>query len=170
VARGVSERFRRPSARVLRAVGVVLAAKIAVAAIEKLEHGGDVRWATDVMAHGIAHRIGGLRIAVLDELIALGIHEAELGHTTVAIEQAKLEALVMHEGGAVETSLDTHPGPAAKLAGDLIDEGGRVRHGPIVSAWRLTPAARRLCNRYRLLARRRRRRRFEVLQGVAFGL
>jgi hypothetical protein len=40
--------------------------------------------------------------------------------------------LVAHEGGTVRTSLDTHTGPGVKLVGDLIDERGRVGHGPIV--------------------------------------
>jgi hypothetical protein len=62
----------------------------------------------------------------------LRTREAQLHHATVAIKDAELEMLVAHEGGTVRTSLDTHTGPAVKLVGDLIDERGRMGHGPIV--------------------------------------
>jgi hypothetical protein len=40
--------------------------------------------------------------------------------------------LIAHEGGTVRTSLDPHTGPGVELIGDLIDEHGRMGHGPIV--------------------------------------
>jgi hypothetical protein len=63
----------------------------------------------------------------------LRVREAQLHHATVAIEDAELELLVAHQGGTFGTPLDAHAGPAVKLIGDLIDERGRIGHGPIVA-------------------------------------
>ena len=59
------------SGRVLRAVRVVLAAQVAVAAVEELEHRGHVRRPLDVVAHhvGVGRGVGRLGVAVLDELV-----------------------------------------------------------------------------------------------------
>src|SRR5689334_21044353 len=85
---------------------------------------------------GIGRRIGRLGISMLHELVVLRMREAQLDHAAVAIEDTELEVLVAHEGATVRTSLDTHAGPRVKLVGDLIDERGRIGHGPIVSASR----------------------------------
>jgi len=102
--------------------------------IEQLEHGGDVRRPVDVMAHvlGILQLICGLRVATFDEFLALRKGKAQLGHAAVAIEDAELQVLVMDESDVVGASRDTHPGPAVKLAGDLIDERGRTGHPAIL--------------------------------------
>jgi hypothetical protein len=124
----------RGSGWVLRAVRLVVAAQVPVAAVEELEHGGHVLRPVDAVADdvGIEPRIGRLGIPVLDELFVLRMPETQLGHATVAIEDAELEMLVAHEGGTVRTSLDPYTGPGVKLIGDLIDEHGRMGHGPIV--------------------------------------
>src|ERR1035438_1619191 len=58
---------------VRRAEGVVFPAQVAVATAEQLEDGLDVRWSPDVVADvlGALRRIGGLGVAVLDELLTL---------------------------------------------------------------------------------------------------
>ena len=47
---------------------------------------------TDVLA--LAHGLGGLRLAVLDERIALTGGEAQLGHRALAVEHAQLDLVV----------------------------------------------------------------------------
>ena len=109
------------SGRVLRAVRVVLAAQITVAAIEEPQHGRDVRWPVDAMADALGHRIGWFRIAVLDEFIALRIREAQLCHAMLAIEDAEFQMLVAHDRRALRASLYMDAGPGSELTGDVID-------------------------------------------------
>ena len=125
---------RRGSALVLAAERVVLAAQIAVAAVEEPQNGRNVRWPVDAMADTLGHRIGWFRIAVLDELVTLRVGDAQLRHPTLTIEDPELQMLVTHDRGTLRQSLDTHTGPAGKLAGDLIDERGSTWHQRIVPA------------------------------------
>ena len=95
------------------------------------EVSGSVEGVADVL--GVAYRLGGLRVAALDERVALGVREAELDEAPVAIERSELEILVEHDGGTGERSLDTHAGPAVELVGELIDERRGVGHSAIVA-------------------------------------
>src|SRR5438445_148955 len=66
-------------------------------------------------AFELTHAIARARAA------GLALNDPELDQTTVAVEHAKLEILVEHDGGTAERSLDTHAGPAVELVGELID-------------------------------------------------
>jgi hypothetical protein len=70
---------------------------------------------------------------VLDERVALGVREAKLDQTAVAVEHAELEILVEHDGGAPTRALDSHAGPAVQLVGELIDERCGTGHRAIVA-------------------------------------
>jgi hypothetical protein len=122
------------SGRVLGAVRVVLAAKVAVAAVEELEYGGHVCRPRDVVAHhvGVTCGVGRLGIAALDELGAYRMREAQLRDAPVPVEDTELEVLIADDGGAVRTLLGVHAGPGVELVGDLIDERRCVGHEPIV--------------------------------------
>jgi uncharacterized protein len=58
--------------------------------------------------------------------------EAQLRHSPVRSEYAEVLLFVADESVAVRKSLDVHARPGIELVGDLIDEGGRTGHGPIV--------------------------------------
>ena len=86
---------------------------------------------TDVLA--LAHGLGGLRLAVLDERIALTGGEAQLGHGALAVEHAQLDLVVEDHELVTGASLYPHAGPGGELAGDVIDNCGRSGHGAIVA-------------------------------------
>jgi hypothetical protein len=78
----------------------------------------------------LADRFG---VAVLDEVVVLGMGEVQLRPPALAVEHAELEVLVADDRrGAPQVALDAHPRPAVERVGDLVDEGVRVRHAPIV--------------------------------------
>jgi hypothetical protein len=114
--------MRSGSGGFLGAERAVVAAQLAVAAVEQSQNGRDVSRAVDVMADTLGQRIGWLGIAVFDELVTLGLREAQLGYSALAIEHPELELLVTHERGTLRDSLDPYTRPGGKLVGDLIDE------------------------------------------------
>lgn len=125
---------RSDSGGVLRAVRRVLTADVAVAPIEKLEHGRHVSRPMHAVAdpRGIRRRIGGLRVPMLDQLVVLRAQNGQLGDTTFAIEDTELELVIANQRGAVGASLDSNPRPGGEFVGNLVDEGARMCHGPIV--------------------------------------
>jgi hypothetical protein len=81
---------------------------------------------------GVGRGGGLLGVSVLDQLVVLGTEEGQLRLPPLAIEDAELELLVAHHGGAVGASLDMNAGPGVELVGDLIDERSGIGHATIV--------------------------------------
>ena len=69
------------------------------------------------------------------------MREAQLRHTTLAVQEAELELLVADDRGAVGAPLGVHARPGLELIGDLVDERGGIGHEPIVLACRETSIA-----------------------------
>jgi hypothetical protein len=78
------------------------------------------------MADALGQRVRWLGIAVFDELVALQIREAQLGHTPLTVEHAQLELLETDERDILRSALDLDTRPGGKLVCDLIDERGRM--------------------------------------------
>ena len=78
------------------AEGIILAAHIPIAPIEQLQDRSEISRPTQVVQDVLApvHGLGGLRVAVLDEHIALTGGEAQLGHRALTVEHAQLDPVV----------------------------------------------------------------------------
>src|SRR3954469_20444160 len=69
----------------------------------------------------------------------MSVREAQLSHTTIAVQDAELEPLVADDGRAVRAPLRVPAGPGLELVCDLVDERSRMGHEPIVLACRGIP-------------------------------